>query len=91
MRIPPMINVLWRHWRQPEDMTDVEIDDTHALLTEYQLAGLPDYSRSQPSGLYNGKCWKSISWDGTEFLNFCHDEDFESNRITVSTRRVLIA
>lgn len=56
--IPPMIDPLGRHWRQPDGLRDAPMDDTHVLLTSAQVHGLPEYSNSYPSGTYDGKCWK---------------------------------
>lgn len=56
--IPQMTDPLGRYWRQPEDMTEVEFDDKHALLTQAQFDGLSEYSTTTPSGVYPGKCWK---------------------------------
>jgi hypothetical protein len=73
--IPPITDPLGRHWDQPKDMCDVEFDDTHVLLTQAQFDGLADYSRSQPSGVYPGKCWKirqceTVVIDGMKRLRF---------------------
>lgn len=56
--IPPITDPLGRHWDQP-DMTAVEFDDTHALLTQAQFDGLPEYTTTTPGGVYPGKCWKA--------------------------------
>lgn len=53
-----MTDPLGRHWQQPADIRQAPMDDKHVLLTPRQLAGLLDYSRSYPSGTYDGKCWK---------------------------------
>jgi len=60
--IPPITDPMGKHWRQP-DMTDVEFDDTHAILTQAQFDGLPEYSTTTPGGVYPGKCWKSQQWE----------------------------
>lgn len=56
--IPPITDPQGRSWRQP-DMTAVEFDDTHVLLTQAQFDGLAEYSTTTPSGVYPGKCWKA--------------------------------
>ena len=56
--IPPMTDPLGRHWDQPANIRQAPMDDTHVLLTMRQIDGLLDYSRSYPSGTYDGKCWK---------------------------------
>ena len=88
--IPPITDPLGRHWRQP-DMSDVEITSEHAMLTQRQFDGLPEYSTSQPSGVYPGKCWKAEEFvregnrarpTGRWFLRWfgiCEDPKFCSN------------
>lgn len=56
--IPPITDPMGRSWRQP-DMSEVTFDDTHALLTQAQFDGLAEYSTTNPSGVYPGKCWKA--------------------------------
>lgn len=62
--IPQMTDPLGRHWRQPSDIREAPMDDKHVLLTAHQIAGLPEYSSTYPSGTYDGKCWKRINGDG---------------------------
>jgi len=71
--IPLMTDPLGRHWRQPADIRQAPMDETHVLLTPYQVAGLSDYSRSYPSGTYDGKCWKREGEDnaGAPFWYLC--------------------
>jgi hypothetical protein len=56
--IPPITDPLGRYWRQP-DMTDVQMDATHALLTQAQFEGLSEYSATVPTGVYPGKAWRA--------------------------------
>lgn len=57
MKIPKMTHRLSRYWDQP-DPEDIEIDETHALMSPEDFCKLADYSLSQPSGVYPGKMWK---------------------------------
>jgi len=66
--IPPMVDPLGQHWRQPIDIRLAPMDDTHVLLTPQQIDGLSDYSHSYPSGTYDGKCWKR---EGDECWYLC--------------------
>lgn len=66
--IPAMTDPLGRHWRQPADIREAPMDDLHVLLTPTQIAGLPEYSSSYPSGTYDGKCWKR---EGEDFWYLC--------------------
>jgi len=55
--IPPMDHPLSRHWHQPS-ASAIEIDNTHALMSRKTLEALPEYSCSQPTGVYEGKMWR---------------------------------
>lgn len=59
-KIPPILHPMGKHWEQP-DMSRVLIDDTHAIMDQKTFDGLHDYSRSFPSGVYPGKCWRRLS------------------------------
>lgn len=62
--IPVMDDPLGKHWDQPKDMLSAPVDDSHIILRPDQIASLPEYSRSLPSGVYPGKCWLRIDRDG---------------------------
>lgn len=55
--IPPITHPLGQHWEQPNP-SEIEIDDTHALMSRATFDALPEYSCSNPSGVYEGKMWK---------------------------------
>lgn len=55
--IPPMTHELSRGWHQPE-MSEVLIDGRHAIVPEAVFEKLSEYSATNPSGVYEGKCWK---------------------------------
>jgi len=65
--IPLMTHPLGRYWEQP-DLSDVLIDNSHALLSPEQFEELSDYSCSIPTGVYEGKAWKRLNGE--------FDEDF---------------
>lgn len=56
--IPPITDPMGKHWRQP-DTENFVIDDTHVSMTQRDFDMLPEYSTTNPSGVYVGKCWKS--------------------------------
>ena len=58
--IPPITNPLGRGWEQPHRRF-IEIDKTHAIMSEQTFKGLHIYNLSNPSGIYEGKMWKSHS------------------------------
>lgn len=55
--IPPMTDPMGKHWRQPA-VDGIALDDTHALMSKQTFDALPEYSATQPSGVYEGKMWK---------------------------------
>lgn len=73
--IPAMTHALGRHWRQPKDIRDAPMDGLTVLLTPQQLAELPEYSASIPTGAYPGKCWKRIEERRTLLCWFSENEN----------------
>lgn len=55
--IPPITDPMGKYWEQPA-VSELTIDDTHALMSKESFDRLSDYSRSQPTGCYPGKMWK---------------------------------
>jgi hypothetical protein len=55
--IPPITHPMGSDWEQPP-VSEVVIDDTHALMTLETFERLPEYSASRPSGVYEGKMWR---------------------------------
>ncbi|EJD6498530.1 hypothetical protein M0L11_RS05535 [Providencia rettgeri] len=68
-RIPPMTNLLGRHWAQPHH-ENILIDDTHVIMSSKDFNSLAEYSNSIPSGVYAGKMWKAVAQDGRAFLRW---------------------
>ena len=60
--IPPITDPLGRYWEQPP-VSDILVDDTHAVMTRTTLEKLADYSRSQPTGVYPGKMWRALYYE----------------------------
>ena len=56
--IPPITHPLGTSWEQPP-RHEIEIDDTHALMSRKTLKGLLEYRSSLPSGVYEGKMWSA--------------------------------
>lgn len=57
--IPPITDPLGKYWQQPHRRF-IELDDTHALMSEQTFKGLKEYSTSIPTGRYEGKMWKGF-------------------------------
>lgn len=85
--IPEMTHPLGKHWDQP-DRSRILIDDSHALMTKADFNELADYSWSQPSGVYDGKMWKSTGRDAT-YLKWYHPAE-DPNKCAVGVREILI-
>lgn len=58
--IPPITDPLGKHWQQPHRRF-IELDNTHALMSEQTFKGLKEYSTSIPTGRYEGKMWKGFT------------------------------
>ena len=66
-RIPAMIDPLGQYWEQPK-ISEIEIDDTHAVMEKGAFDKLLEYSTSTPSGVYIGKMWKGRYKTGEWYL-----------------------
>ena len=88
-----MTDPMGKHWDQPSRF-DIEIDATHAMMSQATCDALKDYSHSQPSGVYPGKMWKlnnerlqgSIQWWLRWFGHSEKGPEFCSNH----ARRIII-
>lgn len=87
--IPAMTDPMSRHWVQPS-VDDIEIDDTHALMTESVFNRLTEYSRSFPSGVYEGKMWKSQSEDDGKYYLLWFGKSFMPDSCSNNYREILI-
>lgn len=56
--IPPMTHPYGKVWEQP-NLDEVHICNDYATMDEKAFRKLHDYSRSQPSAVYEGKMWKT--------------------------------
>jgi hypothetical protein len=60
-----MTDPLGKYWEQPP-REEILVDDTHAVMTKKNFEQLKDYSRSQPTGAYQGKMWKAQTLERLE-------------------------
>jgi len=65
--IPPITHELGQHWEQPA-RAEIEIDETHALMTRRTFDGLAEYSATRPSGFMKGRCGSGTT--GRSITNF---------------------
>lgn len=55
--IPPITDPMGKYWNQPS-RDQIEVDDTHALMSQQTFKQLPEYSTTFPTGVYDGKMWR---------------------------------
>ena len=58
-----MTHELGRYWDAP-NISEIEVDEESALMSESAFRKLKNYSSSIPSGVYEGKMWKCETKDG---------------------------
>lgn len=56
--IPAMTDPLGKYWEQPS-ADRILIDDDYAVMDKTTLRQLPEYSSTNPSGVYPGKMWRA--------------------------------
>jgi hypothetical protein len=56
--VPPITEPLGRHWEQP-DREELIFCGDFVYMTRRAYKQLPEYNNSVPSGVYEGKMWKS--------------------------------
>jgi hypothetical protein len=87
-QIPDIVDPLGKHWNQPHKRF-IEMDETHALMSEQTLKGLANYSCSNPTGCYEGKMWRREQNNGEWLL--CWFENIPNNDTHCYTKsRILI-
>lgn len=86
--IPPMVDPLGQYWRQPKP-SEIEIDDTHALMEKGAFDKLPEYSHSTPSGVYIGKMWKGKYKGGVWYLAWFSVGDEDKTYLNNNYRIIL--
>lgn len=69
--IPEMTNPLGRYWDQP-DRSKIIIDDKYAIMTEQTMNELKEYSTTNPSGVYEGKMWRSKFVENGKTIHYLH-------------------
>lgn len=82
--IPPLTHPYGAVWKQP-NLDDILIDDTHAIMDKNSFDKLYEYSTSYPSGVYEGKIWKSKSNSGQWFLRWYGNSE-EKDKCSINTR-----
>jgi len=86
--LPEMTNPLGKHWKQPCP-DNIEIDETHALMSKLDFDKLADYSSSRPSGVYIGKMWKSIDNKGVWWLMWFDESELGDAYCYTCSREII--
>lgn len=88
MQIPPMTHELSKYWGQP-DVSQILVDDCYAVMNQATFNALADYSLSNPSGVYEGKCWKRRQ--GNYWLLCFYGPSHEPTLCSINALAILIA
>lgn len=64
IELPQMTHPLSRYWDQPR-ADELAVYDDIAIMDNSALQRLSEYSTSIPTGVYEGKMWKSRQGHGT--------------------------
>lgn len=87
-----MTDPLGRYWAQPK-LSDIIIDDTHAVMTKNSFEKLSDYSHSLPTAAYEGKMWRSLHKDDWYLLWFRQPIEWRNENkdfLYIEKRQILI-
>jgi hypothetical protein len=71
--IPKMTHPLSKGWDQP-NQNRMLIDDEVAIMDSITAHELKEYSCSTPTGVYEGKMWRSF-YNGNWYLNWWDNSD----------------
>ena len=90
MAIPECVHPLSEHWDQPKN-AEIEIDETHVLMSEESFEQLHEYSMSIPTGVYAGKMWKAHNrFNGEWYLRWYEDGPLGSGTCRIKSRIILM-
>ncbi len=88
--IPDIKDPIGKYWSQPkqEDFLYIEPEDV-IVMSELVLESIKEYSRSIPSGVYEGKMWRS--WSGKCWQLCWYDEKDPNDERYILIKRKDIA
>lgn len=86
--IPEMTDPLGKCWDQPK-VSEILIDDHHAMMSQEVFDELKEYSCSQPSGAYEGKMWKVHQEADVWFLRW-YGIGKEEGYCSTNSRRLVV-
>ena len=85
--IPPITHELGAYWKQPP-LSDLLVDETHAVMTERTLKALAEYSTTIPTGVYEGKMWRRATYPG--WLLCWYGPGDRPDNCSIATREILV-
>lgn len=85
--IPPITDPLGKGWSQPKT-TDFLISDKFAKIKATDIGELYEYSHSLPTGVYNGKMWKTF--DGSIWYLHWFGPHKDPSQCAIHTRKISI-
>lgn len=86
--IPKITDPLGRYWDQA-DQRRIYLDSKNAYMEESEFNKLYNYSHSQPSGVYIGKCWKGMDINGEWYLSWYGNHQ-DPNLVSNNYRTIII-
>lgn len=93
--IPPITAELGKCWDQP-NTDNWLIDEKSVIMSKRDFDKLAEYSLTNPTALYAGKCWKRHVENPRKgidkwYLCFCTDVPDQPQYIDINVREILIA
>lgn len=73
--IPPMTHPLSSGWKNNPKVEDIIVTNKTATMSRKDFDKLLDYSRSTPTGVYEGKMWKNYTSENSWYLNWWGSSD----------------
>lgn len=89
--IPAMTDPMGAHWDNPHDVQSVAMNANYVWLERDMALSMCEYSRSLPSGTYEGKCWYSVDRDDVYRMHWYYDtaELRAAGQIGIATRIII--
>lgn len=86
-----MTHPLSIYWDQPE-VDNILIDSDCAMISEDDFKKLHEYSTSIPTGMYEGKMWKSkVVIKDEEMWYLCwYENDMIPERVHINSRKLVV-
>jgi len=89
--IPSMTDPLGKYWSQPE-LSKILIGEVYAAMSQETFNQLKDYSLTNPTGVYEGKMWRSQHNQNGMMFHYLHwwENSEDPDKCKHHTRKILI-